>query len=201
MRDNILHCLLFDVKQFLIKPLKPRQILFVFQSVLYYERILSIKEDDIVKKANTVMNNQPLQEILGVVLRETQNKGAKCFASQVDDSLAPGHYSVLKLIDLNPGSTQSALSKASGLDRSSMVPVIDYFENRGWVSRSKAKGDRRAYAVFILPSGKKELDRLDNLVESLEDKILSRLGQKKFDNLIHLLKEISTVFEEINSSN
>ncbi len=153
-----------------------------------------------MEKINKSLDNDLLQEILGVVLRETQNKGAKCFASQVDAGIAPGHYSVLKLIRLNPGCTQSALSKASGLDRSSMVPIIDDFERRGWVSRAKVKGDRRAYAVFILSSGKKELDRLDSLVSSLECEIRFHMGEKKAVTLIKLLKELSVVFDKITVS-
>ncbi len=146
---------------------------------------------------NKHLDNELLQGILGVVLRETQNKGAKCFASQVDASIAPGHYSVLKLIHLNSGCTQSALSKASGLDRSSMVPIIDDFERRKWVSRTRAKGDRRAYAVRILPAGKREIDRLDSLVFSLEDKSRSHSGEEKAVTLISRLKTLSTALDEI----
>lgn len=150
-------------------------------------------------KKNKPLNNEQLQKILGVVLRETQNKGIKCFADQVESSLVSGHYSVLKLIHINPGSTQSALAEASGLDRSSMVPIIDEFERRGWVSRSKVKHDRRAYAVFMMPPGEKEIKRLDSLVVSLEDKLRGHLGAKNFNLLLGLLKDLSGAFDIITS--
>lgn len=99
----------------------------------------------------------------------------------------PGHFPILYLISQNPGQTQSAIANAVGLDRSSLVPILNRFENQGWVERKPASGDRRAHALTLTEAGMAKLDDLYAKVVSLEDRISSELGdgQKAMLDMLH----------------
>ena len=49
--------------------------------------------------------------------------------SMVGFQITPGQFGVITLIALNPGLTQLALARAVGIERSTMVAVIDVLES------------------------------------------------------------------------
>jgi DNA-binding MarR family transcriptional regulator len=94
-----------------------------------------------------------LVNMLGVELRIAQVLADRVFGQVNDPKMAPGHFTVLSLIHLNPGINQSALAKCMYLDRSTMVPILDQFEKKGWLKRREKANDRRAYALHLTAAG------------------------------------------------
>lgn len=68
--------------------------------------------------------------------------------------VSPAIFSVLEVLDRNPGVTQSRLAAAVRLDRSSMVPVLDKLGKRDLVERRASTTDRRHNHLFLTPAGK-----------------------------------------------
>jgi len=66
----------------------------------------------------------------------------------------------LLLIDQNPGLTQTALSRASGRDKSTLTPALDDLERRGLVERRRAPKDRRVHALYLTGGGRMLLREL-----------------------------------------
>ena len=61
----------------------------------------------------------PLADMVGYHLRLAQEASFRAFAQRVGArSLKPRRFAILLLIDQNPGLTQTALSRASGRDKS-----------------------------------------------------------------------------------
>ena len=84
-----------------------------------------------------------LPTLLGYQLRRAQLAVFENFAEVVGASeLTPGQFGVLVVIDANPGLSQTRLGGALGVDRSTVVAVIDRLEQRGLVLRQAGK-DRR----------------------------------------------------------
>ncbi len=77
-----------------------------------------------------------LPELLGYRLRLAQRAVFRDFASSVAE-LSPGRAGMLLLVEANPGVTQSRLADAVGLDRSTMVGVIDALEARDLIERRR----------------------------------------------------------------
>src|SRR5688572_16581488 len=70
---------------------------------------------------------QDLGNLVGYQLRRTHSAVFEAFSAiMAKRSIAPGHFSILTLIHLNPDRTQSWLAKACDLDRSTVVPSIQY---------------------------------------------------------------------------
>jgi hypothetical protein len=61
--------------------------------------------------------------------------------------VTPGLFGVLVIIEANPDLKQSELARATHLDRSTVVTIIDNLERRGLVERRAALHDRRSNAT------------------------------------------------------
>ena len=141
-----------------------------------------------------------LDSMLGVELRIAQILADRLFASSPQLHMAPGHYTVLSLIELNPGINQSRLAQSMYLDRSSMVPILDQLEKKDWIERKRPPADRRSYALHLTPAGRAALKLADKEVHGLEESIATEMGRDKRASLLTLIKQFQTALLKIQSS-
>jgi len=91
-----------------------------------------------------------LEQLLGYSLRRAQVRVFQDFEAEMQElGLTPGQLGALFLIEANRGLSQSELGAALGIDRSSVVPLIDRLQKRGWVRRAARASDRRAHALEL----------------------------------------------------
>jgi DNA-binding MarR family transcriptional regulator len=132
-----------------------------------------------------------LPSLIGYHLRRAQISVFNDFVrTMAEQKVTPGQFGVLDLISANPGLTQSALARAVGIERSTMVAVIDALEARKLVERRRAPTDRRSYALVLTTEGIALLDRLKPMVLDHEKRIAADLSARERDALISLLKRI-----------
>ncbi|HXY21047.1 MAG TPA: MarR family transcriptional regulator [Burkholderiaceae bacterium] len=132
-----------------------------------------------------------LPELVGYQLRLAQIAIFRDFSSILGElDMTPGLFGVLVIIDANSGLTQNALAKATHLDRSTVVTVIDKLEQRGLVERRAAVPDRRAYALVLTAAGSKLLKRLKALVSEHEKRLCKNFSIAERDQLVRLLQRI-----------
>ncbi len=133
-----------------------------------------------------------LTELVGYHLRRAQAAVFSHFLKTIgDEGITPGQFGVLVLIDANAGLSQSALAKALGVKRSTMVAVIDRLEQLGWVERMASETDRRSYALALTKKGIDTLTRITPLVRGHEEHINAGLNEKEKATLIELLDRIT----------
>lgn len=130
-----------------------------------------------------------LDKILGVELRIAQILADRLFTSSQQLRMAPGHYTVLSLIMLNPGINQSKLAHSMYLDRSSMVPILDQLEKKGWIERKRPPNDRRSHALYLTNAGRAALKQADGEVLKLEESIAAEMGHDNCASLLALIKQ------------
>jgi DNA-binding MarR family transcriptional regulator len=131
--------------------------------------------------------------LIGYHLRRAQVHLFADFArTMADAQMTPGQFGVISLIGANPGLTQSALARAVGIERSTMVAVIDGLQERGLVERCPSPVDRRSYALVLTADGAALLDRLIPLVRAHERNVARRLSAADKDKLIELLTKLSS---------
>jgi len=134
-----------------------------------------------------------LPTLVGYHLRQAQISVFQDFAqSMAKKNISPGQFGVLTLIGSNPGRSQSALARAIGIERSTMVAVIDALELRGLVERQPSRVDRRSYALILSSKGDKLLQTLRPLVLSHDDRITENLTTRERDVIIDLLSKLIT---------
>jgi DNA-binding MarR family transcriptional regulator len=133
-----------------------------------------------------------LPELLGYNLRRAQVAVFQDFAAAVAaHDITPGQFGVLVLIDRNAGLNQRELGEAMGVDRSTVVAVLDRLERRGLVQRRPVPTDRRSYALHLSPQGEALLAALVPVVRAHEDRIAADLSAAERDTLNRLLKKLN----------
>ncbi|MBO9517675.1 MAG: winged helix-turn-helix transcriptional regulator [Porphyrobacter sp.] len=112
---------------------------------------------------------------------------ARSIAVSAPHGLPTGSLTVLALIAANPGSSQSALAKRSGLNKSALVGIVDQLETRGLVERGRVANDRRRYQVSVTAEGERTMQTLFAAVNAEEDSIRGALGVRDMATLLGLL--------------
>ena len=133
----------------------------------------------------------PLPGLIGYALRRAQLAVAQDFHRRVAaEDIRPGQYSVLMVLQNNPGLRAARAAQALGIKRTNFVPVLDGLEARGLAERRRVQGDRRASALFLTEAGKAVLARLAPLVAEHEARFAGRLGTDGRSQLMGLLHRL-----------
>jgi DNA-binding MarR family transcriptional regulator len=75
--------------------------------------------------------------------------------------------------------SQRRLAERQGIDRTTMVAVVDELERLGAVERRRDPGDRRANALRLTASGRRLLARARTAVAAAEEAFLAPLGEQE----------------------
>jgi DNA-binding MarR family transcriptional regulator len=103
-------------------------------------------------------------------------------------SLTPALFALLNVIGTREGAIQQELGSAMGIDRSTMVALIDQLESAGLAKRRPSATDRRARQIEITPKGRRLLQRARRMVAQVEDEVLAGLTAEERRELEALLR-------------
>lgn len=134
-----------------------------------------------------------LPSLLGYALRRAQSAVFSDFGatfSTAGAALTPGEFGLLVLVERNAGLSQMMLARALGIDRSTLVPILDRLQSRGLLVRRRSPSDGRTHALALTPAGGKALVRFTGLVRAHEKRIASRLSTAETLKLIGLLEKV-----------
>lgn len=102
--------------------------------------------------------------------------------------MTPALFGLLNVIGARDGAIQQELGSAMGIDRSTMVSLIDQLESAGLAKRRPSATDRRAREIAITPKGRRLLQRSRRMISETEDEVLAGLTAKERSELVSLLR-------------
>lgn len=102
--------------------------------------------------------------------------------------LTPALFALLNVIGAREGAIQQELGSLLGIDRSTMVSLVDQLETSGLAKRRPSATDRRAREVAITPKGRRSLQRARELISQVEDEVLAGLTAKERREMLALLR-------------
>jgi DNA-binding MarR family transcriptional regulator len=102
--------------------------------------------------------------------------------------LTPALFSLVNVIGARDGAIQQELGAAMGIDRTTMVSLVDQLERAGLAKRRTSAKDRRAREVAITPKGRRVLARARQLIAQTEDEVLAGLTVEQRRDLLTLLR-------------
>ncbi len=105
--------------------------------------------------------------------------------------LHPRHFGMLSHLAASEGQSQQALSIALGIHRSAVVALVDDLEQRGLAERRRDPLDRRAYALYLTPSGRDVLAELERIAQEHEAALLTALDASERSQLVSLLQRVA----------
>lgn len=119
-----------------------------------------------------------LSDLLGYSLKRAQLKifedFIRCMAPL---QLTPAQFSVLLLIENNPGRNQTEIANTLGILRPNFVAMLDALESRELCVRTRSVNDRRSHILLLTDKGRAILARARKIVAAKhEARITTVLG-------------------------
>ena len=131
----------------------------------------------------------PVTEFAGQLFfrlwRATHTRTAEALGSI---GLTPALFALLNVVGAREGAIQQELGEALGIDRSTMVSLIDQLEGAGLARRRPSATDRRAREIAITPKGRRLLQRARGLIAQVEEEVLAGLTAAERRDLLALLR-------------
>jgi len=132
----------------------------------------------------------PLTEYVGYALRRAQLKVfADVIAALADLDLRPAQFSVLAVIDANPGLLQSRACAKLGIQKANFVPLLDGLQRRGLLRRVARDG--RANGLHLTDAGRRLLARARTVVDRHERRVAGWMSPLERKRLIATLNRIA----------
>lgn len=103
--------------------------------------------------------------------------------------LRPAQYSVLLVIEANPGRSQAAIGERLAIERARLARMLHELERRKWVTRRANGQDGRSHSLFLTDEGEQALAKIKALAEDHEARLMNQLGSARRNELIKALRE------------
>jgi DNA-binding MarR family transcriptional regulator len=138
------------------------------------------------------LNLGKLSELLGFHLRMAYVAMHRDFSDAVAGlDLTQRQFAVLSIVAANDGPSQVDIAAALGMDRASMMELIDRLEGQAFVERKRSKGDRRRQELYVTAQGRKVLTAAIARIEEHERKFLNRFTAQDNADLMRMLRRLS----------
>jgi DNA-binding MarR family transcriptional regulator len=132
-----------------------------------------------------------LPSLIGFNIRRAQIALWRDFNRQFPDGdVRPGVFSAMLLASANPGIAQIEIANELGIDKASVVSLVDRMEHAGWVQRRRSTEDRRRQGIHLTPAGAKACRSLKKEMLDHERKFVSRYTDEELRLLISLLRRL-----------
>ena len=105
--------------------------------------------------------------------------------------ISAGELAILLLIDAREPESQQQVARRLGIDRTTMVALIDALEDKELVARRPDAADRRRNVIELTDTGKKTLRRATRASDQAERRLLAELNQVEAAQLRNLLRRIA----------
>jgi DNA-binding MarR family transcriptional regulator len=131
-----------------------------------------------------------LENHLGYFLRRLQIWIFRDFIERLARiDVRPAQYSVLLVIEANPGRSQAAIGETLNIERSRLARLLHALERRGWVERRSSTRDGRSHSLHLTREGEAALKRIKAVTSRHEDDVAAFVGEKRHAELMKLLRD------------
>ena len=132
-----------------------------------------------------------LEEMIGYQLRMAYVAISRHFASAMEHlDLTQKQTGVLWLIGANSGVSQIALATELGMDRASMMAIVDRLEDRGLIVRKRSTHDGRRQELYATAKGRKVLAQAKSAIAEHEKWMTSHFSGRELSQFVAALRRI-----------
>jgi MarR family transcriptional regulator, transcriptional regulator for hemolysin len=131
------------------------------------------------------------QQPLGKFLSGTGRKFLNALNVKLRNLDIERNFYALILIEEGDGKmTQQGLAELLESDKVSVVRIINYLSNAGYVKREKDPSDKRKYRLNLTPKAEKEIPDIKKAIEVVTQKAFNGLSGEKIEELYKTLNII-----------
>lgn len=114
------------------------------------------------------------------------NHASRLLRARMESALAPleltlYEYVTLRLIALGAPLSQGMLGETYGIDRTTMVALVDRLEKRELMERERSQTDRRRYTLKLTSKGRKLLPRAQRIAQQEQRAFLSAISDSDWE--------------------
>lgn len=108
----------------------------------------------------------------------------------IDYNITPEQWVVLKTLSIQDGISQKEISNLVEKDQNNTKAIVDNLERKEFIIRKKNLSDKRAFSLYVTSKGKKLVDDLSKLDESMLSEISYGIEKEAIDSLYDILYKI-----------
>lgn len=140
----------------------------------------------------SALRHNKLDDNVGYQLRAAYVAVRRNFESAMERlDLTQKQTSVLWLIDANPAVSQISLANELGMDRASMMAIVDRLEERGLIVRKRSAEDGRRQELYTTAKGRKVLAQAKAAIQEHEKWISSKFTKAELGAFVEGLKRLT----------
>jgi DNA-binding MarR family transcriptional regulator len=125
---------------------------------------------------------------LGFLLKHAELRYAQLTSAALEPvGISPREWATLSCLDEQAGRSQREVADLLGVDRTTMVALVDQLQAKGLVRRQSQAGDRRKNAVELTSAGRDARRRGAGILDDCERTFLAVLGGTGADQLKNAL--------------
>jgi DNA-binding MarR family transcriptional regulator len=133
---------------------------------------------------------QELDSLLGYRLRRAQGAMHRDFMAALTDlNLTQKQAATLWLVNANPAVSQVSVAAALGMDRATMMALIDRLDDRGLVIRKRSTVDRRRQELYVTPAGQSMLRKAKTRITAHEARFKALFKPAELATLLAALQK------------
>ena len=116
-----------------------------------------------------------------------------CWTGFRDLDLSPGQPKVLSRLRYQEGYLQKELAALCYVEPATMVVLLANMEKRGLIRKEvdHVSGGKRAFRIFLTEEGRRLAEKVDCIVEEMEEKGFTGFSEEEKDQLISLLGRLT----------
>jgi DNA-binding MarR family transcriptional regulator len=115
---------------------------------------------------------------LGYLLTHASLQYARLTAAELEPlGLAPREWAALNCLYTRPGLSQIQTADLLGVDRTTMLALVDSLQGKGLVERRPQPEDRRKNMVAVTAKGRDLRQRAARVIDGCESQFLAPLGE------------------------
>jgi MarR family transcriptional regulator, transcriptional regulator for hemolysin len=149
-------------------------------------------------KVTDIFAMQPLGKFLAIIGRKFLN----ALHVRLKDLEIERNFYALLIIEAGKGRiTQQDLAELLDSDKVSVVRIIDYLSNNGYVQRVKDPADKRKYGLNLTAKAEKEMPLIKKGIEEVTKNAFKGLSGEQIEELYRTLNIIKNNLNNTNITN
>ncbi|WFF40537.1 MarR family transcriptional regulator [Salinicola endophyticus] len=137
------------------------------------------------------LDQSRLTRLLGFRITRTELRIRRLFLEcMARFELKPVDYSLLVLVDANPGVNQRQLAEILDVSPPNLAIVVARLMKRGLLRQVRGQQDRRMQHLHLTAAGKELLDETELAVREMEARLLEQLGPTHGEALLAALARL-----------
>jgi DNA-binding MarR family transcriptional regulator len=121
---------------------------------------------------------------LGYLLKHAHRQFMQLTSTALEPlGIGPREWAALNCLDEQHGLSQRQVAELLGVDRTTMVALVDELQTNGWVTRNPQPDDRRKNIVTLTRKGRDATQRGARLIDDCERRFLAGLSEGDAEQL------------------